>query len=155
MSAHNVYTPPNSSMKPVVVEEDKKLYSPAQAGLGAFFGGPIAFIFFIGGNYKALGDQEKLNDTYIWTLLGAFVFYCIIAVTPLRHGLASSMALAFFAQSIASTSQMKKEEIMISIDYEFHSNLRVVGLSILSMLLSLAMGFIIFGLAHLAGVAKF
>ncbi len=55
--------------------EEAKLYSLKQIGIACFFGTPVASLFMIAANYRAVGDSYKSKFTYI----AAFVLLPFLA----------------------------------------------------------------------------
>ena len=58
---------------------EKRVYSPIQAALGAFLGGPIASAYFIKQNFSVLEDDESIKKT---NLYGALVVAMLLAILP-------------------------------------------------------------------------
>ena len=88
------------------------IYSPIQVFAGAFLGGPIAAVYLLWENFKALGKELLARQTIIW---GSVLVLAIVASLPfLPENLPNAILPAIFggvAMVIASQFQMKKQEI--------------------------------------------
>ena len=121
----------NTSSYPV------KMYSPNQVLLSVFLGGPLGFLYLIYKNFESLNDESGKLKTI---LFGSATTYIITVSNLFNSGrvFASITVVLFIFVSIYVTNnfQMKKTAIESSIDFDFHSNFRVVFLSLLFMLIS-------------------
>jgi hypothetical protein len=77
----NPYSPPKSdiSIAPDKSADAKRVFSPAQGGIGTFVGGPIAGTYFLRANFQALGDAKRARLTTVW---GVVVCVLILLVLP-------------------------------------------------------------------------
>ncbi len=137
------------------VNMKKKVYTPQQAASAAFFGGPIASTMLIKKNFDAMANFELSRKTCIF---GVVFVVCLLSLLPFLPekfpNYLIPMLTAIFTKLVVENFQFKKEEILISEDFEFHSNWRVFGESILYMLLFLIVLFLSFALFSLLGVVK-
>jgi hypothetical protein len=88
-----------------------RMVSPRQAAIGSLIGGPIAFSYFIGRNYIAIGDRRSARKTFLICALALFgwnIAISLVAVMPepalivLSFGFqATPIALVFAAHHIA------------------------------------------------------
>jgi len=111
------------------------VYSPYQVFAGAFFGGPIAAVYLVWENFKALGKEALARQTILW---GSVLVLAIVAILPfLPEKLPSYVLPAIFggvAMFIASQFQLKKQAIRESNDYGFASFWRVAAIVVLSLI---------------------
>lgn len=114
-----------------IVIKQPRIYSPLQIGMGAFFGGPVAMVYFLWQNFKTLDNQNGAQ----YTLAGGILFnVALLIVLPLLPEDFPSLVIPFLyaltALSIAATWQLRKDAIQHSVQYQFQSNWRVFFLSI-------------------------
>ena len=115
----------------------RELYSPRQAGVGSYLGGPFAALYFIWSNFKTTGDETRAKGTLTIGIPVAIGF-CILAylITLVPHNQGSSPAMLVnliylaIAQWYVGAKQLSKEKIKQSSDYTFQSNWKVTGIGI-------------------------
>lgn len=113
------------------IKISKKVYSPTQAACGGL-GGPVGAIYFLYSNFAALGMQDYKNKTL--TYGGAITIALIFLILVLPENFPSFPFTIFYvaiAKVVATKYQMTKEAIIESEDYDFHSNWRVFGITML------------------------
>ncbi|MCE9686345.1 hypothetical protein LZP73_08985 [Shewanella sp. AS16] len=119
----------------------KKIYSPLQAASGALLGGPIAAVVFIKNNFDTLANVELSKKTLSF---GTVFILCVLAMLPfLPEKLPNYLIpilMGVSVRSIVEKYQLTKEDIKNSEEFDFHSNWRVFGLSLLFMVLFLVVG---------------
>lgn len=128
-----VYAPPKSDIRTPSDEAAQiKLYSPTQVGLGAFFGGPFAAIYFLKGNFDALQEFEFSRRVAI---IGAVACVVMLAVIPfLPDNVPNNLFPLFYLIPTVLTVKKyhpTKKEIQASERYSFQSSWKVLGLSIM------------------------
>ena len=106
------------------------IYSPRQVSAGSFLGGPIALVYFLRNNFQRLGNNAAAAQTLLWGILFNIAILASIPFLP-KHfpHYVIPLAYSLAAQGIAGAKQMKKESIAASLQFCFHSNWRVFGLS--------------------------
>ncbi len=123
----------------------KKLYSPTQAGVMAFFGGPLAVVYPLWKNFRALDNAEYARNTLF---LGIFLCISLIVFIPyLPDSMPSGVIGAIYAMIagiVASKYQMTKTQIKESNEYTFRSNWNVLGMGILCLVT-----FVLFALPYI------
>lgn len=121
-----------------------KVFSPVQAAVGAFLGGPLASTIFISQNFSALNEPEKKSTTLI---AGTIIIIALIAVSlnlPENFpGLIFTIATIITTRLIVEKKQFTKETIEESEQLTFHSNWLVFGIGMLSLLLTFAVAFLL------------
>ncbi|MCC4225870.1 hypothetical protein LL295_20485 [Vibrio campbellii] len=114
-----------------------KMYSPNQVLLSVFLGGPLGFLYLIYKNFESLNNENGKLKTI---LFGSAITYIITVSNLFNSGriFASMTAVLFIFVSIYVTNnfQMNKRAIESSSDFDFHSNFRVIFLSLFFMLIS-------------------
>lgn len=132
----------------------KKLFSPIQAGIGAFCGGPLATTCFLKLNFDILEDTKKAKLTLLWGLPLSFLILVGCFFLPQIPGIAIgfSMGYAATAQRFTEQYQLSKKAIEQSELYEFESNWKVAGISLLGIVIYLAMAMAVGSLLHRYGL---
>ena len=116
--------------------EGNRVYSPTQAALGAFLGGPKASVFFIKQNFSVLKDGESIKKT---NLFGSLAIAFVLAILPFLPENFTNMVIPII--TIVSTRlliekfQFKKEDISNSEDLYFQSNWRVFFVGLISLII--------------------
>jgi hypothetical protein len=109
------------------------MYSPTQVACGTI-GGPVGLIYFLMSNFSALGQEDRKRKTL---LLGISLIVALIAILPfLPESVPSTpftIAYIIIARQVAEKYQMKKQAIIDSDIYDFHSNWRVLGIGLLCL----------------------
>jgi len=130
---NNPYAAPNSDVSGALGAMIP-LYSPLQAAAGAFLGGPVGLIYFIHANFAALGNEEHKKKTLIY---GGMLLVALLVILPLLPewfpSLPFTIAYVIAARYVVDNYQVSKQGIIDSPQYDFHSNWRVVGFSLLCM----------------------
>jgi hypothetical protein len=110
-----------------------------QVRVGSFLGGPIAAVFFLRHNFRALDRDPEARNIVVW---GSAAIVCFAALLPfLPNNFPNTIVPLLYsiaAGSVADKWQLKKQAIVDSGRYEIQSNWRVFGLSLL-----LAMAFMV------------
>lgn len=132
---HNPYATPAAPLAPESSAMTVRLYSPAQAAWGAFLGGPVGVVYFLQANFAALGDLVRQRQTVVWGAVAVVALTALILVLPDNVPNAPfTIAYVLVAKQVAETRQMTKQAILDSPRHDFHSNWRVFGMGLLSML---------------------
>ena len=111
------------------------IYSPNQVFAGAFLGGPIAAVYLVWKNFKALGKESLARQTILWGSVLVLATVAILPVLPEKPPHAVLPAIfGGLALAIASQFQMKKQAIRESNEYGFASFWRVAAVVVLSLI---------------------
>jgi hypothetical protein len=129
--SHDPYAAPKSNVSgpsdcPI------RLYSPAQAVCGALLGGPVGLVYFLHANFDALENDRLKKKTLVFGIV--FILSLLVILSLLPEGFPSApftILYAVAAHYIAKRYQITKQGIIDSPQYDFHSNWRVFGISIL------------------------
>src|SRR4051812_35538525 len=111
------------------------IYSPKQIFAGSFLGGPIALVYFLRNNFQRLGNNTVAAQTLLWGVLFNIIILAAIPFLP-KHfpNYVIPLAYSWIARGIADANQLNKESIATSLQFCFHSNWRVLGLSVAFLL---------------------
>jgi len=130
----NPYTPPAANVHDGLYVNAIKLYSPAQTAWGAFLGGPVGLISFLGENFSALGNKSAVSKTIGYGVLLIIGLLALLLILPEWFpSTVFSVIYILITWSISENYQKRKQEIAESPEYDFHSNWRVLGLGLLCM----------------------
>lgn len=131
-----------------------RLYSPVQVAAGVFLGGPVGAVYFLRANFLALKDDERAQAALLYGLLFVIAAISLAFVLPKNFpSMPLNIAYMFGARQIAETKQLSKQAIEDSAEYDFQSNWRVVGLSLLCLLGSVLVAMAAYWPMHALGVA--
>ncbi|MFK2892874.1 hypothetical protein [Dyella flagellata] len=134
--SHNPYAAPAATLERSE-SASIALYSPMQAAMGAFLGGPVGLIYFLRHNFTALGNKFAARMCLI---AGALLIVALVIVLPLLPGKFPStpltVAYVVIARYIATNYQASKQTIAESTRYIFKSNWNVLGAGLLCLLVS-------------------
>lgn len=109
-----------------------KLYTPRQIRLGSFLGGPIAAVYFLRENFRALDKTADARRTVVWGVGIVAGMMLIIPFLPDHFpNYIVPLAYSYAAGSVAEKWQLERQAILASETYQIHSNWRVFGLSLL------------------------
>jgi len=112
----------------------RKVYSPTQI-VCSTLGGPIGLIYFLASNFSTLNNEELKNKTIKY---GIALILALIIILPLLPDDVSSLPFTIFyivvGRYVSEKYQMKKVDIESAEGFDFHSNWRVLGLSLLCLI---------------------
>lgn len=130
-----------------------KVYSPIQVQAGTFIGGPLAAIYFLRGNFTALGMENEAKKTL---QIGLALSLLLVLVLPYIPEATPGMLipLLYFAPvaMIVKKHMLTKEDIEISEDYGFHSSWKVFGMSMIWMVVFILLSALILFALQAAGI---
>lgn len=98
--------------------DKKKLFTPNQIFACAFFGGPLAMIYALWRNFRALERPRDAKLILFWGSLFIVTLMVFSPFIPDWADLAVPIAYAFGARSLAANHQMAKDDILHSQAYE-------------------------------------
>jgi hypothetical protein len=117
-----------------------KLYSPRQSTMAAFFGGPLAAVYVVRNNYTELGKEASARSAIAWGSLLVLALLLVLPFLPEKFpNTAIPLAYSLAVGQLVEKLQLSKEAIRESEQYDFESNWRVAGVSVLSLLLFLVL----------------
>jgi hypothetical protein len=116
-----------------------KLYSPVQVGIAAFCGGPLATVYTIWQNFRAMGNDISARRTLIWGTVIVIALLLVLPFLPDKFpNLAIPLANLAIAQAFVQKFQMTKQAILESEQYGFQSNWNVFGVIVAAIVAFLA-----------------
>jgi hypothetical protein len=139
----------------VTAREVKPMYSPDQIGISTFLGGPLAGAHLMWANFNSLGKPELARLTTIVSVATLFILAVIgFFLSGKHHGgnLIFPLLVALGAKQVANSYQLKKSAIADSEEYSFQSNWKVFGITILWLIATMALLFVVIFVLLLAGV---
>lgn len=137
-------TNPYETPKSTIISHEKdgdvtRLFSPLQAGLAAFVGGPLAGTYAIRKNFLALGDTENAQR---FSLAGLLITILLVLSGPFLPdnipGTAISIIWVVLTAQVLKKYHPSKEEIAASSEYDFKSNWTVAGAALACLLITAA-----------------
>lgn len=135
----NPYETPKSSISPKNTANGDviRLYSPTQAGIAAFLGGPLAGAYVIRKNFLALDDADNAKNFGRAGLILTVLLVLIIPFLPEKMpNAAIGIVWVVLTTQVLKKFHPSKEQIESSPEYDFRSNWTVVGAAIVSMLIT-------------------
>jgi hypothetical protein len=156
----NPFAPPSAVVEDrninAALLPNARLYSPRQIRIGTFLGGPIAAVYLLRANFLALNRTSEAHTTI---LCGIALLAGLLVLVPFlpKHfpNFLIPILISIAAGFVADKWQLSKQAIVDSGSYEFQSNWRLLGitlLSIIAFLLIIVVGIVsltAFGQLHL------
>ncbi len=134
-----------------------KLYSPRQAYVGSFLGGPLAAMYVLKKNFDVLGNKSGSRKTLIWGGLLIAIYFVTTGVFLVEApsfnfpNYVLPIAYSLLTLGIVEKYQMSKKAILASPQYEIESNWRVLFVSVGSLIVfCLVGGLFLFGVLRLS-----
>jgi len=138
---HNPYAPPKADIAEAPAKSGpdvKRVFSPGQASIGTFLGGPLAGAYFIRSNFLALEKGKQVTIATVWGVVVSAAILLVLPFLPERMpGFIVPIAYSITVRVIIERAQFTKAQVAASSTLTFHSNWRVVGVA--------ALGFLVFG----------
>ena len=126
---------------PVAPARRACLVSPLQAALGAFFGGPIGFVFFSHANCVAMGDRTGARKMLALSLAVLLVWHAAVAIA-LFNAAAIALNLLFGGMPfvlMAAAHHVAERQVASAAGHSvFRSNWSVLAITLLSFVASAA-----------------
>jgi len=124
----------------------KKLWSIGQISVGTFLAGPIGGCFLISQNFKALGEEKSAKRTFWFGFLGTLLFFAALFSIPeyIIEKVPNVIFPAVYTTlltSFARTRQKSAIEQHLSQGGKRRSHFKLIGISILFLLLLLGIAF--------------
>ncbi|XQW86577.1 hypothetical protein ACOYR1_07600 [Thalassotalea piscium] len=129
------------------------VYSPNQAALGAFVGGPFASLYFLKTNFEVLGSEKSKKNTIA---LGCIIIFFMLLILPFLPDNFPNTVIPVLTVSITKILvdklQFTKEDIEISEGLKYQSNWGVFFTSIICLVLLLITAFVFILVIEMLGV---
>ena len=137
----NPYTTPKSNLRTngAAGSGGSKMFSPVQAGVAAFMGGPLAATYVLRKNFLVLGNMGGARATLTWGfILSALIILIIPFIPDWFPNSASSVIYLVVTSLVVQKYQLAKNQIIESGRYTFQSNWLVLLVIVLAILLLIA-----------------
>jgi len=113
--SQNPYAPPKADLAPFASSPPDgaaPMFSPRQASLGTFFGGPLAGTYFLRANFLAKGDARRAKTTAIVGIAFSLAIVAVLPFLPERmpHAIIP-MSYAMVVWSIVEKMQLAKVNV--------------------------------------------
>jgi hypothetical protein len=155
----NPYTPPQSDISVAPTRGDRvhKVFSPGQAGIGTFLGGPLAGTYFVRANFLASGDVRRARSTLMVGIAASILILLALPFLPEKMpGYLIPIAYTIAVRTLVEKLQFTKRQIVESDELTFQSSWRVAAASAIAFVLfaGIAFGefFVILGLTPTEGL---
>ncbi|KXS53062.1 MAG: hypothetical protein AWU57_2555 [Marinobacter sp. T13-3] len=133
--------------------DEKKLLSPAQIAGGAFWGGPLATVYYLRKNYLALGKDDYAQKTLAYGVLFVIALLALLPFIPESFpNLVIPLGYCVAARQIAISTQMEKAQIEETEGYTFESNWKIFGVGALTLLAFFALALSVIMMFEKAGL---
>jgi hypothetical protein len=130
------------------------VYSPNQAALGTFLGGPFASLYFLKTNFEVLGSENSKKNTIA---LGGIIIFSMLLIFPFLPDNFPNMVIPLLTliitRVLVEKLQFTKEDIELSEGLKYQSNWKVLGTSIVCFALFLIAAFVFFLIIGIIGVS--
>jgi Mn2+/Fe2+ NRAMP family transporter len=127
------------------------IYSPRQIFWGTLFGGPFSLIYFLKKNFQAIGKINEAQKVVSLGLPVTLALLVLIVVIPFKLSTPLFIACAFLGENIARDQQFNN--LQIPNELTFESTWKVIGVTIVSLLIWAAIVFLAVVFLEMAGVA--
>ncbi|WP_426358650.1 hypothetical protein ACPUVO_00025 [Pseudocolwellia sp. HL-MZ19] len=146
----NVYATPKSDIENTSTDlAEVNVYSPTQIACGALVGGPVGLIYFLMTNFSSLNNNEgKRNTLYA----GVALIIALLSILPDDFPSAPfTVVYVVIARAVAEKHQITKKAIIESEQYQFESNWKVFGISLICLIGSAVVLFVPFFILSMLG----
>ena len=114
--------------------ESSKVLSPNQILAGSFWGGPIAAVYYLRRNYIALGKDDYAQKTLAYGIIIIVFLLGLLPFLPEKFpNMILPLAYSFAAMQLATSTQLRKQMIEESDEYEFESNFKIFGVGLVTL----------------------
>ena len=125
-----------------------KVYSKNQIDIATFFGGPLIAGHLLSHNFKVFGDSKSAKNSTLYSIVGVFTLIALSALLPpsitSKMGIAIAILPVIVTTSITKQYQSKKLQESIKSGYQVASPLGLIGKTVLSLILTLALYLIVY-----------
>ncbi|PKG76213.1 hypothetical protein CXF86_04720 [Shewanella sp. GutCb] len=126
------------SINPKLIGVAGVVYSPTQAALGAFLGGPFASLYFLKTNFEVLKSEKSKKNTIA---LGSIIIFSLLLILPFLPdnfpNIVIPLLTVTITKALVEKFQFTKEDIEISEGLKYQSNWGVLWTSIICLVLLL------------------
>ena len=125
---------------------ENPIYKNLHIQLATFFGGPLAATWLIAENFKQLGQNEKIKNSWIWGIAIFIVFIALVFTIPESWHIPNYM-IPLICLGLASviTKKLQGERIQQHIldGGRIYSAWRAIGIGIICLVITVAVIFTI------------
>jgi hypothetical protein len=117
-----------------------KLFKDRAFWVGTFLGGPLVAGYLFSENFKVLGESEKVKPTWIITIVATIFIFGGIFLIPDNINIPNQIipiAYTAIAFGLFKKYQKEKTDIHINKGGLIHSWWKVIGVSVISLLITL------------------
>lgn len=143
------YAPPKTDIQ-LPPRDRRRAFSAWQAGIGTFFGGPLAGVYFLRANLAAKGELGQASTATVVGLLATVAMQLGLPLLP--EWVPSAVLPIVYAGIVYGTTKMLKltrAQIDSSDDLARHSNVHVAAVAVAGlMLFVLAFGTLVMAFPH-------
>ena len=129
---------PKQSINPKLIGVTGVVYSPTQAALGSFIGGPFASLYFLKTNFEVLRNEKSKKNTIA---LGSIFIFSLLLILPFLPDNFPNMVIPLLivtiTKALVEKFQFTKEDIEISEGLKYQSNWGILWTSIICLVLLL------------------
>ncbi|MGH8110056.1 MAG: hypothetical protein ACREO1_15215 [Arenimonas sp.] len=133
----NPYAAPASKthdVQSVAEGEKRKLFSPTQGAVGAFFFAPLTGLYIVQANFGAMGEHVKRSNAIIYGSLLVLAITLAFPFLPEKiPGTAFGLLYMVSTRIAMDKYQLNKQQIADSQQYIFQSNWLVLGVGMLGI----------------------
>lgn len=126
------------SINPKLIGVTGVVYSPTQAALGAFLGGPFASLYFLKTNFEVLKSEKSKKNTIA---LGSIIIFSLLLILPFLPdnfpNIVIPLLTVTITKALVEKFQFTKEDIEISEGLKYQSNWGILWTSIICLVLLL------------------
>lgn len=129
-----------------------KVYKTQSIIIATFFGGLFAAAFLIAGNFKTLGQKQKMFSTWVYCVLLLLVlaFTSFVPALDRIPGIAYTIAVTALIAAYVNAQQKNKIDEHIENGGEVHAGVRVFLVALVGLLITVALVLLSFWLADMA-----
>lgn len=87
-----------------------ELYTPAQIGVGALLGWPVARAFFLARNMRRLGEPRQANQWIVGSIIGTVTLLVALMLLPLG-GIGGGLSAGYIAAFVILARQLQADAL--------------------------------------------
>lgn len=123
----------------------RRFYTVPQVLFGVFLGGPLAGFFLMRRNYATMGDEDRASSLGFWGILSMFPFLMAIFLLPeeVPGAVVQGVMLVGFTGYIHNAQRERIQAMETGGVMQRFTHWRMVGVALLSALITMAMGVVL------------
>jgi hypothetical protein len=137
----------------VTTTEKKKIYTSNAIRAATFCCGPLVGGYFIAENFKAFNDNDKSNWTWVFTITGTMLILWLSSLIPINAHPGPIFAIinASIVVYLVKHFQGASIDAHINSGGEAYTGWRVLGISLIGLIITLIITVIVYLLSNLKG----